>query len=201
MLLVAKLLLGINSTSQSRAPPQEEKEPTAEQLQAFRHLSGILCNAPYVDHAAWGPFGRIGFPQRAVRTFRGSWQGRRTSYTGSRLGQFSRRLLSCLGILLVESFGLYKKAIERFIRFRPSAGHSIVTTDDKCRAEHVERIRQGSKEQRLTSKEVPPSTANRSLGRRASGSRRRTRTAGTSRCHTRRRLGQRVPEGLHWRRT
>ena len=40
------------------APPQEEEEPSADQLQALYHRTVVLGNAPYVDHAVWGPFGR-----------------------------------------------------------------------------------------------------------------------------------------------
>ena len=43
------------------APPEEEEEeePSADQLQALYHRTMVLGNAPYVDHAVWGPFGRI----------------------------------------------------------------------------------------------------------------------------------------------
>ena len=50
---------GISSTSRSwGAPPQEEEETSADQLQALFHRIVMLGNVPYVDHAVWGPSGR-----------------------------------------------------------------------------------------------------------------------------------------------
>ena len=40
------------------AAPQEEEEPTADQLQALHHRACILGAAQYADHAVGGPYGR-----------------------------------------------------------------------------------------------------------------------------------------------
>ena len=51
------------------APPQEEEEPSADQLQALYHRTVVLGNAPYVDHAVWGPFGRKTTKANKFRTW------------------------------------------------------------------------------------------------------------------------------------
>ena len=81
-----------------------------------------------------------GFPQATARISPRNCQGPRMSSSGPR-----RRLdLSSMAAL-----ALYEKAVERLTRLRPSAWHLVVAADDKCRAEHIERIRRSCEVKRL----------------------------------------------------
>lgn len=51
-----------------------------------------------------------------------------------------------LDVATQASLGIYEKTIEKLSRTWPAAWHLIVVADDKCRAEHLERVRR-----RLTS--------------------------------------------------
>ena len=86
--------------------------------------------------------------------------------------------LVMLGFLTVASLALFEKAMERLTRLWPSAWHLIVGGDDKCRAEHTERIRSGLEEKHSTSKTVRTDCSEQKS---CLGSRRRTRTSAGSR--------------------
>ena len=52
-----------------------------------------------------------------------------------------------LDLSSMAALALYEKAVERLTRLRPSAWHLVVAADDKCRAEHIERIRRSCEEE------------------------------------------------------
>ena len=134
------------------APPQEEEEPTAEQLQALNHRVHVLKSTPYVDHAVWGPFGR-----KAVRAgkFRSWALAADGSYVSKELPgpeNFTQWLASwrvfvtacvMLKVCSQSSLQLYERTIERLTKTWATSWHLIVLADDKARAEHLERIRRG----------------------------------------------------------
>ena len=145
------------------APPQEEEEPSADQLQALFHRTVVLGNAPYVDHAVWGPFGRKTTRANKFRTWIPTSDG---SYICKELPgpeNFQQWLSSwrvfeaaaiMLDICSMAALALYEKAIEKLTRLWPSAWHLVVVADDKCRAEHIERIRRSCERKRLSGKDV-----------------------------------------------
>jgi hypothetical protein len=133
-----------------RAHPAEEEEPTAAQLTALHHRVNVVKSTPYADFALWGPFGRKA--QRAGK-FR-AW----LMAPGG--GYFSKELpgpecmthwlaswrvfaVACIMLELISEAALqsYERMIEKLTRLWPSAWHLVVIADDKCRAEHLERLR------------------------------------------------------------
>ena len=60
----------------------------------------------------------------------------------------------CSHLSSMAALALYEKAIERWTRLWPSAWHLVVAADDKCRAEHIERIRRSCERKRLSGKDV-----------------------------------------------
>ena len=146
------------------APQQEEEEPSADQLQALYHRTVVLGNAPYVDHAVWGPFGRKTTRANKFRTWIPTSDG---SYISKELPGpenfqqwlSSWRVFEAAAIMLdlssMAALALYEKAIQRLTRLWPSAWHLVVAADDKCRAEHIERIRRSCEVKRLAGKDVP----------------------------------------------
>ena len=125
------------------APPQEEEEPSADQLQALYHRTVVLGNAPRVDHAVWGPFGRKTTRANKFRTWIPTSDG---SYISKELPgpeNFQQWLSSwrvfeaaaiMLDLISMAALALYEKAIERLTHLWPSAWDLVVAAD-------IERIR------------------------------------------------------------
>ena len=89
-----------------------------------------------------------GFPQATARISPRNCQGPRMSSSGPRRGGFEVAAIM-LDLSSMAALALYEKAVERLTRLRPSAWHLVVAADDKCRAEHIERIRRSCEVKRL----------------------------------------------------
>ena len=119
------------------APPQEEEEPSADQLQALYHRTVLLGNAPYVDHAVWGLFGRKTTRANKFRTCIPTSDGSYISKELLGLENFQQWLSSwrvfeaaaiMLDLISMAALALYEKAIERLTRLWPSTWWSLPTT-------------------------------------------------------------------------
>ncbi len=130
--------------------PPEEQEPTMEQLSALHHRIGKLGLTPYADFAVWVPFGRRGL--RAVK-FR-CWlpAGDGTFFTREIAGPENFAQWECSWLLFMTacivldvapraSLDCYHDTIRRLVVDWPECWHLIVVADDKCRCEHLERVR------------------------------------------------------------
>ena len=130
--------------------PEEDEEPTAEQLQALHVKVNTLNSAPYADLAIWGPFNR-----KVVRAMKFvAWlpqpDGTYIKKDIPGPANFSSWLTSwrvfrtaCIMLDVVAECALtrYSKRIERLSLCWPEAWHLIALADDKMRAEGLERIR------------------------------------------------------------
>ena len=170
------------------APPQEEEEPSADQLQALYHRTVVLGNARYVDRAVWGPFGRKTTRANKFRTWIPTSDGSKISKELPLPENFQQWLSSwrvfeaaaiMLDLISMAALALYEKAIERLTRLWPSAWHLVVAADDKCRAEHIERIRRSCEVKRSAGKDVPADYSEKNRALHASGSPLRTPRSGT----------------------
>ena len=125
-----------------------------------RAVTSVAPTCQFVDHAVWGPFRRKAtnldfYGGRIVHLEGVVWPGEQELHTIGHIWRVFKATASMLGILSVASAALCEKVIERHTRLWSSSWHLNVTADDKCRTEHIERIRWGLEEMRLTSKEVP----------------------------------------------
>ena len=139
-----------NYTTALGAPPQEEEEPTAEQLQALHHRVFVAQGTPYADFAVWGPFGRKAARASKLRAWLPLPDGRylvRELPGPDGWAQWLTcwRVFAAAAVMLavstLASLQLYERTVERLSRMWPQAWHLIAIADDKCRAEHLERIR------------------------------------------------------------
>ena len=130
--------------------PEEEEEPTAHQLMALNHRCRTAKAAPYVDMAVWVPFGRKASRANRFRTWIPTADGTYISKEVAGPENFLQWLSSwrvfsvaCIMLNLTTQAALhcYERTIEKLVRTWPSAWHLIVQGDDKCRAEHLERVR------------------------------------------------------------
>lgn len=136
--------------SLKQAHPPEEEEPTAAQLTALHHRVVVLRSTPYADFALWGPFGRKALRAGKFRAWLPAPGGGYLSKELPGPESLAHWVASwrvfvvaalMLGVVAEASLQAYERCIERLTRQWPTAWHLIVLADDKCRAEHLERLR------------------------------------------------------------
>jgi hypothetical protein len=130
--------------------PQEDEEPTAEQLQALNNRINVVKAAPYVDFAVWGPYGRKALRSTKFRAYfplqDGSYMTRELPGPSNYLQWLtSWRVFSAAMIMLGaashSALTAYERALEKLTRQWPKAWHLITMADDKMRAEHWDRMK------------------------------------------------------------
>jgi hypothetical protein len=109
-----------------------------------------LSLTPYVDFAIWSPFGRKSIRAMKFRAYfplpDGTCQVKELPGPANYCQWLSSwRVFAVaaimLGIVTSASLHCYERAIEGLTKQWPKAWHLIVMADDKCRGEHLERIR------------------------------------------------------------
>ncbi|CAJ1440971.1 unnamed protein product [Effrenium voratum] len=131
--------------------PQDEEDPTLEQLTALFKKVTVQENPPFVDFAVWVPFGRRALRANKFRTWLPSGDG---TYIAKELpgpGNFQQWLASwrvfrvaslMLGILSLAVLEGYERHVEKLVRMYPTAWHLIVAADEKARSEKLIKIKQ-----------------------------------------------------------
>ena len=130
--------------------PEEDEEPTAEQLQALHVKVSVLNSAPYADLAIWGPFNRkvvramkfvAWLPQPDGTYLKKDIPG--PANFASWLTSWRVFRTACIMLDVVAECALtrYSKRVERLSLCWPEAWHLIALADDKMRAEGLERTR------------------------------------------------------------
>ncbi len=134
----------------AKGPPDPEEEPSAEQLSALHVRVYTQASTPYVDFAVWGPLNR-----RMARSLRfkswipqadGSFLAKEVPGPPTlMIWEASYRVFRCaavmLGILSEAPLAAYASTISRLAAHWPTCWHLVATADDRCRAEHLERLR------------------------------------------------------------
>ena len=131
--------------------PQDEEDPTLEQLTALFKKVTVQENPPFVDFAVWVPFGRRALRANKFRTWLPSGDG---TYIAKELpgpGNFQQWLASwrvfrvaslMLGILSLAVLEGYERHVKKLVRMYPTAWHLIVAADEKARSEKLIKIKQ-----------------------------------------------------------
>ena len=131
--------------------PQDEEDPTLEQLTALFKKVTVQENPPFVDFAVWVPFGRRALKANKFRTWLPSGDG---TYIAKELpgpGNFQQWLASwrvfrvaslMLGILSLAVLEGYERRVEKLVRMYPTAWRLIVAADEKARSKKLIKIKQ-----------------------------------------------------------
>ena len=123
-------------------PPQEEEEPSADQLQAL--LKTTRAN----EFRTWIPTSDSSYISEELPGLKNLQQWL-SSWWVFEVAAIMLNLSS------MAMLALYEKAIERLTRLWPSAWHLVAAADDKCRAEPIKRIKRSREVDRVSRKDVP----------------------------------------------
>lgn len=129
--------------------PQEEEEPTLEQVSALHKRAVTQDLAPYTDFGVWVPFGARALKASKFRSFIMTADGYVTKELQGPACFLQWRscfrvfLTACLMLNLADQAILhaYEMFIERLTRQYPGAWHLIYQADDQARNSHITRMR------------------------------------------------------------
>ena len=135
----------VNSTG---AMPEEEEEPTIEQLSALKKKIA-LCKPPYCDFGVFVPFGRKALRASKYRT----WIPTAEGYVSKELpgpANFTQwracyRVFTTAMLMLQECalapLHAYELYVEKLTRLYPDAWHLVYSADEMARSELLSRLR------------------------------------------------------------
>eukprot|EP00435_Cladocopium_sp_Y103_P039450 s818_g10.t1 len=144
--------------------PQEEEELSEAQLAALHKRVFILKGSPYTDFALWTPFSRRNQRQQKFRVYQPLGDG---SYLMRELPgpqNFQQWLTSwrvfktaaiMLNIATLAVLLGYEKVVERLTTQWPRCWGLIAYSEDKARAERLDKIRRRFQQDKATGKIMP----------------------------------------------
>ena len=129
--------------------PQEEEDPSVEQVSALQRRIQIQDQAPYVDFGVWVPYGQRAMKAAKFRSYVLTASGYvtrelpgpstfvqwRTSF------RILRTALIMLDAASLAALHNYEMAIEKMTRNYPTAWHLIYAADELARSAHSNRVR------------------------------------------------------------
>ena len=138
-----------NYVSLTGGLPQENEEPSTEQISAMRRriLQGM---SPYADFALFVPYGKKAMRAHKYRTYLpapGGGYMMREVPGPSNFTQWQasfrvyRTTLLMLDVVTMATLVSYEALIEKLTRLYPGAWHLIVAADDLGRSEHLNRLK------------------------------------------------------------
>ena len=129
--------------------PQENEEPSTEQVSAMRRRIGQGMS-PYADFALFVPYGKKAMRAHKYRTYLpapgGGYMMREVPGPGNFVQwqasfRVYRTTLLMLDVVTMATLVSYEAHIEKLARLYPGAWHLIVAADDLGRAEHLNRLK------------------------------------------------------------
>lgn len=129
--------------------PQEEEDPSVEQVSALQRRIQIQDSAPYVDFGVWVPYGQRAMKAAKFRTYVLTASGYVTkelpgpsSFVQWRTSfRILRTALIMLDSASLAALHNYEMAIEKMTRTYPTAWHLIYAADELARSAHSNRVR------------------------------------------------------------
>ena len=130
-------------------PPEEECEPSLEQLSALHRKVFILQSPPYTDFGVFGPYGRRLLRSSKFKTFVLTPEGYTTKEIPGPANfavwrasfRVFKTAMIMMDIISVANLMAYEGMIERFSITYPTAWHLVVMSEDNARAEHAMRLK------------------------------------------------------------
>lgn len=129
--------------------PQEEEEPTMEQLSGVLRRVQIQDTAPYVDFAIFVPYGSKALRASKFRNYTLTANGYVTKDLPGPSGfiqwracyRILRTTLIMLDAVSLAALHNYESHVERLTRSFPTAWHLIYSADELARSSHSNRLR------------------------------------------------------------
>ena len=129
--------------------PQEEEEPSLEQLSALHKRMVVQGNAPFADFAIFVPYGQRALRASKFRTFVASPNGYVTkelpgpaSYVQWRsCFRIFRTAMLMLDAMSMATLHNYEAMIEKLNRLYPTAWHLVYSADELARSSHSNRTK------------------------------------------------------------
>ena len=130
-------------------PPEEDCEPTLEQLSALHRKVFVLQDPPYTDFGVFGPYGRKLLRSSKFKTYVLTPEGYTTKEipgpANFAIWRSSYRVFKTamimMDIISVSNLMSYESTIERYSITYPQAWHLVVIAEDNARAEHAARLK------------------------------------------------------------
>ena len=129
--------------------PQEEEEPSLEQLSALHKRMNVQDIAPFADFAIFVPYGQRALRASKFRTFVASPNGFVTKelpgpasfHQWRACFRVFRTAMLMLDAMTMSTLHNYEAMIERLNRLYPSAWHLVYSADELARSSHSNRTR------------------------------------------------------------
>ena len=130
-------------------PPEEDCEPTGEQLSALHRKIFEHKAAPYADFGIFVPYGRKQLRSSKFKALTLTAQGYAmkeipgpANYLAWRASfRVFKTAMIMMDVVSVANLMGYEAFIERLAQTYPSAWHLVVVAEDNARAEHLTRLR------------------------------------------------------------